>query len=30
MDDREGGDGAPVVKHYLENEGKKYAEFFHI
>ncbi|KAK4690317.1 hypothetical protein P7C71_g6446, partial [Lecanoromycetidae sp. Uapishka_2] len=29
-DDREGGDGAPVVQHYLEREGKNYADFFHI
>ncbi len=30
MDDREGGDSAPVIKHYLETEGKNYAEFFHV
>ena len=30
MDDREGGDSASVIKHYLETEGKNYAEFFHV
>ena len=30
MDDREDGDSAPVIKHYLETEGKNYIEFFHV